>query len=342
MPEDASHSEITGLTCWVMSEGHAGMENQCLGLAEAVGLSPAVKRIHPRVPWSFLPARFWPFPFRAPAPGSDPLAPPWPDVLITCGRKSVALSMAIRRASSRRGGGRTFTVHIQDPTVDPRHFDLVIAPRHDDFTADNVILTRGALHMVTPQRLARDAAKFAPRYAHLPRPLVAVLLGGANRRYRVTPREMAEFAAKLERMQRATGAGLAVTPSRRTGEANLAALSKGLEGAAAEIWDATGENPYFGILGLADAIIVTSDSISMVSEACATGKPVHVADLKGGSERFRRFHETMRREGYTRLFTGELEQWTPPPLDDTASAAAAVREALLRRPDPRGFRRRHA
>ncbi len=310
-------------SCWILSEGHAGVENQCLGLAEAVGVAPTVKRVRPRAPWTYLPARLWPAPLMS-LPAAERLAPPWPDLVITCGRRSVPLSVAVRRAS----GGATFTVHIQDPTVDPRNFDLVVAPRHDRLTGDNVVVTRGAVHRVTPARLAAAARDFAPRLSHLPRPLVAVLVGGTNRRYRVTPEIMAGLARRLAVMARLYGAGLAVTPSRRTGRENEAALRRGLDGVPAAIWDGDGGNPYFAYLALADAIVVTCDSVSMVSEALSTGKPVYVADLPGGSPRFRRFHEGLRRDGLVRPFTGRLEPWTYTPLDDTARAAGELRRRL--------------
>ncbi|MBT5646243.1 MAG: hypothetical protein HOJ41_00140, partial [Rhodospirillaceae bacterium] len=89
-------------------------------------------------------------------------------------------------------------------------------------------------------------------------------------------------------------------------------------------WDGSGDNPYFGLLGLADAIVVTADSVSMVSEACATGKPVHVIELDGGSAKFARFHEALRRAGITRPFNGTLESWTYDAPDDTARVAAEI------------------
>ena len=104
---------------------------------------------------------------------SDPVVPPWPELLITCGRRSAAISIAVGKASN----GRTFRVHVQNPHTPLGCFDLITPPRHDRMQGANVIPTRGALHRATPGRLAEQAAKFAPRFAHLPRPLVAVLVG---------------------------------------------------------------------------------------------------------------------------------------------------------------------
>jgi mitochondrial fission protein ELM1 len=205
----------------------------------------------------------------------------------------------------------------------------VAAPRHDHVRGENVVETLGALNRVTPDRLQAAAAHFAPPFAHLPRPLAAVLIGGSSGAYRLTPKVTGALCDGLADLT-ANGAGLAVTPSRRTGEANVGVLRHRLAGPAATVWDDAGENPYFGLLGLADALIVTCDSVSMASEACATGKPVYIVDLPGGSRKFREFHTGLRAAGMTRPFAGTLESWTYPPLTDTARVAAEVARHMPR------------
>ena len=121
------------------------------------------------------------------------------------------------------------------------------------------------------------------------------------------------------------GAGLVVTTSRRTGAENEAILRAALADVPSLIWDGQGDNPYFGMLALADAVVVTCDSVSMISEACYTGSPVHVYDFPGGSKRFRRFREDLERGGLTRPFRGRLESWQYTPLDETRRAADFVR-----------------
>jgi uncharacterized protein len=315
---------VAGMRCWVLTDGKAGMENQCLGLAEALGLEPEIKRVAPRFPWRLLTPHLWFGALWAPGPGGDRLTPPWPDLLIGSGRQAVALSTAIKR----RSGNRTFTVQIQNPVVPAGRFDLVATPRHDRLTGDNVIVTEGALHRVTPERLAAEAERFRDRLAGLGRPLVAVLIGGSNRQFRMTRRSTESLVERLAQVVRKHGAGLAVTASRRTGADNEAMLRDRLAGLPAEIWDGTGDNPYFGYLGLADAVVVTGDSVSMVSEACATGKPVYVFDLEGKSDKFRRFHENLRERGFTRPFEGGLDSWNYAPLQDTARVADEIRRRI--------------
>ncbi len=129
----------------------------------------------------------------------------------------------------------------------------------------------------------------------------------------------------------AQGVGIAITPSRRTGEAALRALRERLAGVPHYFWDGSAENPYFGLLAHADALLVTGDSVNMVSEAASTGKPVHVIELEGGSAKFRRFHELFRERGITRPFRGAIERWSYPPLDDTARAADEIRRRIAQR-----------
>ena len=314
-------------SCWVITDGKPGMENQCVGLAEALGVAPQIKRISLRAPWRQLSPYFRAFLRFAPAPDCADLAPPWPDLVIASGRQSVPVGLRIRRTSR----GRVFLVQIQDPVIDPRHFDLVIAPSHDRLRGDNVLVTTGSMHRVTAAQLSEAADRHRARLSHLPERRVAVLIGGDNAVYRLTPEVMRRLAGQLAALARDQGIGLMVTPSRRTGAANEAILRQALDGLPAEIWDGTGENPYFAYLGLADAIIATADSVNMVSEAGSTGKPVHIVDLEGGSAKFTAFHETMRAAGITRPFTGALESWEYTPPDETRRAAEEIARRMAAR-----------
>lgn len=308
--------------CWVVTEGYIGLENQALGVAEALGLAPAMKTVAARQPWRSLPPRLWinRIGFQA---LTGNLAPPWPDVIVSCGGQAALAAYLVRRWSE----GRTFTIHIQKPALPAREFDVLVVPKHDGLTGPNVIATEGAVHRVTREKLATAAAALATRYAHLAKPRVAVLIGGSNNRYRLTADRMRTLAGQLAALVKG-GAGLMITPSRRTEPEAARILAETLAGTGAEIWDGKGDNPYFGMLGLADAILVTRDSVSMTSEAAFTGKPVHVIDLDGSSRRIELFHAHMERQGYTRRFTGTLESWSYTPPDDTGMAAARIKPLL--------------
>jgi mitochondrial fission protein ELM1 len=316
---------LTDDVTWVLTDGKAGTRNGALGLAAAVGLPVIDKHTHSRLPWRWLPPQLWLPGVLGVGVGGDDLAPPWPRLLVSAGERSVGPALAIKKLS----GGATFCVHIQHPRVDPARFDLVTASAHDRLAGPNVRTTLGALHHVTREKLSAEARKFEARYAHLPRPLVAVLIGGANRVYRFDRATAERLADGLARICEEFGCGLLITASRRTGAANEALLRERLKGVPAEIWDGTGDNPYFAFLSLADAIVVTSDSANMVSEACYTGKPVHVFHLPGGDgTKFGRFHQSLREAGITRPFEGRLESWQYEALDERAALAAEIRTLL--------------
>ncbi len=311
-------------TCWVVTDGKAGMEVQCLGLAEALEFKPVVKRIQVNRPWRWLTPWLIPNPLGAISTVRDSLEPPWPDLLISCGRQAVAPAIAVQKASA----GDTFIVHVQDPVVDPTRFDVVVTPQHDRLRAPNVIVTTGGLNRVTEGRLAAAAVRFAPRFERLPRPLVAVLLGGNNKVYRFTREAAQRLSERLALLSRRENVGLLVTASRRTDAKIVAIVRQALSERPAEIWDGNGDNPYFGFLALADAFVVTADSVNMVCEAATTGKPVHVVELVGGSAKSTRFHDTLREAGVTRPFDGRLERWSYSALRDTERAATEIRRRL--------------
>ena len=314
--------EIASNTTWTITDGKAGMVNQALGLAEAVGLAVVEKTIRPAAPWKWFPPGNWPSTASGVGARSDPLVAPLPRLVISCGRHAIRPALWIKNQSR----GRTFAVHVQHPRVNPARFDMVAAPDHDRLAGPNVIPIRGSLHRVTRQRLDAAAARLAPAVADLPRPLVAVLIGGTNSVYTLTDRIVARLADDLSRLSTQFGAGLMVTPSRRTGKAAERQLRERLADAPAVMWDGTGDNPYLGYLGLADAIVVTCDSVNMVSEACATGKPVYIVDLEGKKHsKFRDFREMLATMGIVRPFEGALDRWTYAPLDETARVAKEIR-----------------
>jgi len=318
-------------TCWAMTTGEAGTRAQALGLAEALGVPFEEKIIGLRRPWSWLPGAWCPNALSGLDPTKDRLSPPWPDLLITCGRRSTAVSIAIRRAS----GGRTVTVHIQNPQTRLNAFDLVFPMTHDGVSGPNAVPLDTAIHRVTAAKLAQGATEWRDRFAELPRPLVGVILGGRNRSYRFTEAVGRSLLGKLDALHAETGAGLAITPSRRT-EPEIRALFA--EWAKDRAWtryhSGEDDNPYFGILGLADALVVTGDSVSMLSEAISTGRPVASVRLDGKSRRHELFLDRLESSGAVVPFTGALPVPTGPVVPNSATVA---RDAVLNLMQSRGF-----
>jgi mitochondrial fission protein ELM1 len=324
MHEDRDGGLLKGVRAWTLTEGHVGMETQTRALATALGCEVEVKRaVPPR--WGGLPTLLWPAPLTVANLAGAVLEPPWPDILITCGRRSVAPALAVKRASRKSGGPATYLIHIQNPRVPLKRFDAVVVPAHDGVVGDNVVQCLGSVHGLTVARLASEAEAERARFAHLARPLVTVLVGGPSRAYDIGAGEIVALADRLRALQTATGCGLAVMPSRRTGLANVALLRTRLEGTGAYVWDGVENNPHLALIGLADALIVTCDSVNMTCEAAASGKPVYVAMYPGSSARFDAVHAAMRTRGHTRPFDGALDlAWRPEPLREIAAAASEI------------------
>jgi mitochondrial fission protein ELM1 len=327
------------LTAWALTTGEAGMRTQARGLARAVA-GDAVEKVSPvRRPWPWR----WGWSGRLMrlglAPGADPLAPPWPDLIVSSGRRSALLAREVKRLA---GGGRPTSapvlVHVQDPRAGTADFDLIVAMEHDRVEGANVIRVATALHDVTPARLAAAGAAWADRLGRLPRPLVGVILGGpAGAASPFGEAEAGRLLAGLRAMRTQTGAGLAIIPSRRTPEKALAVFaSAGAADPGLWTWDRAGDNPYLGVLALADRLVVTGDSVSMVSEALATPHPVEVfaGRLR---DRHQAFLANLEAKGLVRRFDGRWTEAAPrAPVDATAQAAQAVRDLLARRMAQRG------
>ena len=308
------------------------MENQALGLAEALQrLLPSeitVRRVKWRkafdklpsalkASWMLDPASDAPFP----AAGED-----WPDVWIATGRATLPLSLMAKR----RSGGKTFVVQTQDPRWRTGDYDLVVAPRHDGIEGANVLSITGSLHRVTPARLAEGAAAFADQLEALPRPRVAVLVGGASRAHDLPEAHAAELADRIAAAVGDVGGSLMLTYSRRTPEAAKSAMNARLSDLPGLIWDGTGANPYFAFLHYADQILVTEDSANMAAEAASTGKPVHVLPMIATkpADKFERLHEDLRERGAARAFDGTLGGWSYEPLNETERAAREILNRL--------------
>jgi len=327
------------LSIQVVSDGRAGIENQALGLAEAVArLTQAhicIKRIRWRPLFDKLPVAL-----KTPAmldPTSDRAFPSddeaWPDLWIATGRATLPLSLAARRRSQ----GETFVVQTQDPRLPPSRFDMVVAPAHDGLSGDNVFEIIGSPHRITPQRIAEAAPAFASRIDPLPQPRMAVLIGGRSRTFDLPPTHASVLAQAIASAIEAAGGSLLLTYSRRTPDAARAVMTQRLSGLPGMIWDGKGDNPLFAFLHAADHILATEDSANMATEAASTGKPVHIlpmVPLKAPGK-FARLHAELQGHGAARPFVPQpdaaLESWTYEPLAETDRAARAVLDAMAAR-----------
>lgn len=328
----AGYQPAEPLNVWIVTDGRAGIEAQALGLAEAIArrapISLTTKRVHLRTPWSWLPAGMVPAPRHATTLNSDAIEPPWPDIFIGCGRASIPFSLGVRVWSN----GRTFVVQLQDPRMNPREFDVVIPPMHDGLEGQNVLPIVGACNRITQERM--ETAVFEYKSANLeefPGPRFAILIGGKSKRQDISAARARAISDSLAAVQRETGGTLLATLSRRTSRAARMQFRTWLAPHCAVFYEDEGANPYPAILGVADHIFVTADSVNMATEASATGKPVHILAVDGQLGKLARFHQSLARRGCARPFNGKLETWSYPPLLETDRAAASVLTAWAAR-----------
>ncbi len=196
-PPDAAMHANPEPTIWVLTDGKAGDELQCLGVAERLTASPVIRRVAPRKPFAWLMPRGPIDPREAPDRPGSPLAPPFPDIAIASGRRAVAYLRALRKASN----GATFTAFLKDPRTGPSAADLIWVAEHDSLRGDNVLVTPTAPHRLTPEKLA--AARAAPRPSSPPSPAPAS---------RCWPAATAGITASRRRTS--PGSPMASTPSR--------------------------------------------------------------------------------------------------------------------------------
>lgn len=313
---------VTPPTCWAISDGAAGNERQACALARALGLAPRVLRLRLGQPWDLLAPRLLAGARKAirDADGRQ-LQPPWPDLAIGCGRRAALATRLLSDCSS----GATYAVQVLDPRIDCGAWDLVVAPQHDGVDGPNVIRSIGALNPVDAEWLALGRAAF-PAFAELPSPRTALLVGGSTRAQRL---DTAYFDALLERLVDGGNAGShLVSVSRRTPPAMVERLRHAFASRAGVFWagERDGANPYAGMLAWADRLVVTPDSVNMLSEACATGRPVYTFAPRPIQGKLAAFHAELAASGHLRRLGDIDAKPQPPPLAETAAIAELVRE----------------
>lgn len=320
MPESVQNCNMVIFSkIWIISDGKAGDEAQCLGVADRLGGDVEIRRVAPRAPWRWLMPYGPCDPQERPGVEGGPLAGPLPDLVIASGRRTVPYLRAIRF----RTGKRPFTVFLKDPRTSPRIADFIWAPDHDRVRGDNVLKTLTSPHRVSREALSEARAAPWPQIEGLEPPRVAVLIGGNSRHHTFLSGDIDRlFQGLLQVCQ--TGASLMITTSRRTPEALATALAFFREDASVYFWDGSGKNPYISMLASADAVIATADSVNMVGEAAAIGKPIHVFHPSGGHRKISHFLNGLQALGLVSNFDGHLETGDRPPLDSTPEIADAI------------------
>jgi len=305
--DQASHAPAAAAQApplvWLVSGYRAGERTQMLALAEALGWPFVVKNLKLR-PWDFVPGLL-----RRRSlvgidrRGSSSLEPPWPDLVISAGMRNEPVARWIRAQS----GGHCRLVHVGRPWATYGQFDLIITtPQYRLPERANILHNTGTMHSVNPVSLAAAATRWAPEFGHLPRPFIGLLVGGDSGPYTLGRKSAARLGREASQMARRMGGSLLVTTSARTSTTATDTLADALDcpGYVYRWTPDSGLNPYLGILAVADQLIVTNDSVSMLSEAVATGKRIYMFDLGDRGDDFRLgavIYRWLMRHGHRRL-----------------------------------------
>ncbi|KOR47153.1 nucleoside-diphosphate sugar epimerase [Xanthomonas oryzae] len=313
-----------GLT-WALSDGRAGNARQAEALARALQ-SEGFQAIHlqPKAPWRWAAPRQLPGAQQAfGAPFDRQLQQP-PALAIGCGRQAALATRLLRGRGSR-------SVQILDPRLDPRHWDLLVVPEHDALRGGNVLTLLGSLHPVDDAWLAAGRAAF-PAVAGLPGPRLALLIGGPTDQVPWTSQALAALCTRVSAHLRTLGGSLLVTTSRRTPGDAIAALRAACAGLPHLLWcdERDGPNPYAGLLGWADAIVASADSVNLLSEACATRVPVAAAFVEQARGRVATYLQALRQRQRLHLVDKVLASAVDiVPVRETERIAMQVRARLL-------------
>lgn len=309
---------------WTITDGRAGNVRQAVALASALRLGGQQRlQLEPRAPWRWLAPRRLPGAAQGYGEGFARLAAHPPALAIGCGRQAAGALRELGRRGAR-------TVQILDPRIDPRHWDVVVTPEHDRLRGGNVLTLLGSLNPVNDNWLATGRAAFAS-FEQLPGPRTALLVGGPTGHAPWHDADIAPLLAELAARIRSEGGSVLATTSRRTPRTVAQALLRAFDDVPGVIWSDGGDgvNPYAGLLGWADRIVCTPDSVNLLSEACATRVPVAVLLPQCAQARMRHFQDALRARG--RLlddFRHGSDAGDIVPLRETARIAAEVRARL--------------
>ena len=307
------------LKALLLTQGMHGMVSQVEGLANALKLNFKHQKIKLKPFWNLIPPKFTPI-------SENLLTEKFVcdcKIVISCGRKSVIPSIAIKK----RLGNEIFNIHIQDPKVSFKHFDLIISPDHDGTKGDNVLTTRGSIHYLTKKEITDNL-----NYLELDKgkkQIVAFIIGGPNKYYSYSDEQIHFMFNKIKNLFTPDKFKIVVIPSYRTPE-DVIKKAYNTFSVNHLVIKKIDKQAYLSSLAIADYVIVTCDSTSMISEAAVTGKPVYMAMMKPKKsiKRFKNFFTQFKDLGIARELTDSIDNWSYDKLDEVNRIAPIIREKM--------------
>ena len=310
------------LKALLLTEGMHGMISQVEGMAKALNAEYSHKIVRLSFPWNLIPPKFTPISQIVLKDKIYITNNEIPDLIISCGRKSVIPSIFLKRRNSK-----IFTIHIQDPKVNFKNFDAIVAPNHDNLKGDNIYTSKGAIHYITEQEISKAGQYLADKIKS--EKIVSLILGGPNKYYSFNKGELIKIFNEIKSNFIYKGSKVIIIPSIRTPKTiiDLANKEFGTSGCTINSVD---KQAYLSALALATNIIVTCDSTSMISEAATSGKPIFVAHMKAkrNNYRFKRFFKLFKEMGITRDLGEKVESWTYNKLNEAERIAAAINNKI--------------
>ena len=303
----------------LLTQGMHGMISQAEGLAKALGLSYKHQTVKLKSFWNLIPPKL--------SPISENLVKEKficdSRVVISCGRKSVIPSIALKK----RLGKEIFTIHIQNPKVSFKHFDLIVSPEHDNLKGDNIISTTGAIHYLTKQEIRKNS-----NYLELKKEkkkLVSFIIGGPNKYYNYSEQSIHEIFNKVKTLFTPDKYKIIVIPSYRT-PVNIVKKAYDTFNFNHHVVKEIDKRAYLSALAISDYIVVTCDSTSMISEAAITGKPVYIAMMKAvkNNYRFKNFYTKLNKLGITKELENNVETWSYNNLNEVNRIAPLIKSKM--------------
>ena len=310
------------LKALLLTQGMHGMISQVEGMAKALNTEYSHKIVRLNFPWNLIPPKFTPISKVVLKDKTYINEEEISDLIISCGRKSVIPSIILKKKNPK-----IFTIHIQDPKVSLKNFDAIVSPEHDNLNGENVYSSRGAIHYITEAEIEKAKPYLMGKINS--QKVVSLILGGPNKYYRFDEAQLIQIFDKIKSNFVSAGYKVIVIPSMRTPKASIE-LAKKEMGSYGHVVNSVDKQAYLSAYALANYIVVTCDSTSMISEAATSGKPIFIAHMnaKRNNYRFKRFFDLFKKMGITRDLGEKLESWTYNKHDEAERIATLINNKI--------------
>jgi len=312
---------MTKLKGLLLTEGMHGMISQVEGLAKALDLDFIHEKIELNSFWKLFPPKLTPVSSNV----YKKIISSDFDVIISCGRKSVIPSIHLKKNSNKK----VINIHIQNPKVNFKNFDFIIAPEHDGITGENVINTKGAIHYLTKEEILINRNYLDSFIKKDNRKIISLIIGGPTKYYDYSDENLEKIFNKLKTLVEKKEYQLVIIPSMRTPK-SIIEKAKLFFGERHTVIEGVDKKAYLSALAISEKIVVTCDSSSMISEAALTGKPIYIANIKPkkNDNRFQKFRNLFKELNIIRNLGEDLENWNYQKLDETNRVARIINHKI--------------